>query len=303
MTFNVILSLVLLIILLSSQFFTAFRYIKKYKNEVDYLEKLRIKKEELLPELRYIALIDSILFSIMFLSISDAYFVGFLLSILAYSTYKVIGYKVDFNKTRFMVILMLFLNGYNIFFIEHTTIVSESMYPKYSIGDFISISKNTYGVRLPVLETEIIKGRDLLIGDTVVFKSPINEREYFVKRVVAKSGDTIEYINKKISVNGIMYKKERIVDSEYGEDVEAYNETDVNGNTYIVLDTNGRNPVYPEQTVGDGFNEICPSYGTLGFRCVVPQGSYFMMGDNRDNSFDSRYFGFIKKEKIVGKSN
>ena len=305
MTLNIIMSIILILALIGTQILTMYKYIGLYKKATTYKAKQYIKTNKINPEIRHIALINSLLLTIVFFNIADAYFISLLIATSAFLIYKIIGsdYDDDKGKAKFLMIIMLLANGYSIFFKEHTTISSESMLPNIKVGDFISISKNKYGVKIPVLDKYIIKGKSPEIGDVIVFKNPANTVEYYVKRVVAGSGDTIEYINKTIFVNGKIFNRIEAVEDYEDSSMLSYIEVDTNGNKYTILNTKERDSVYPNEVILGDFKSECEYYSSSGFKCKVPENSYFVMGDNRDDSLDSRYFGFIHKDKLIGRVN
>ncbi|MBX3025919.1 signal peptidase I [bacterium] len=141
---------------------------------------------------------------------------------------------------------------------------SGSMLPTIQIGDHIFVNKLAYAVRLPLIGTELFKVGDLQRNDIVVFVSPVDRSTDLIKRVIAVPGDTVEIRNKKVFVNG-----EAIPDSH-----AHFVDSTINPN-------GGRDNMPPTQ---------------------VPEGKFFVMGDNRDRSYDSRFWGFANIEDIKGKA-
>jgi len=181
------------------------------------------------------------------------------------------------NSKGFFPVLALVL-VLRSFLVEPFQIPSGSMEPTLIKGDFILVNKFSYGFRLPVLGTKVIEMSDPERGDVMVFIPPHDPR-YFIKRVVGLPGDHIQYRNKRLTINGTLVDEKLI--GRYPSNapkVSVYQEHD-----YPIQQYNG----IPSR--GDG-------------EWIVPQGHYFMMGDNRDNSGDSRFWGFVPDKNIVGKA-
>lgn len=211
---------------------------------------------------------------------------------------------VEYAKSFFPVILAVFL--LRSFLVEPFKIPSGSMIPTLQVGDFILVNKFTFGIRLPILNQKIIPLNDPQRGDVMVFHYPENPSVDYIKRVVGLPGDVIEYRNKKLSVNGVEQSQKQEADYNYVESglnfvhAERYSE-DLHGHLHPIL----VNPEAPSIHLGSVAEfpqlENC-QYSTEAVRCKVPDGHYFMMGDNRDNSRDSRYWGFVPDKMIVGKA-
>ena len=209
---------------------------------------------------------------------------------------------VEYSGSFFPVIAAVFL--VRSFLWEPFRIPSSSMVPTLQIGDMILVSKYSYGIRLPVLNQKIIDLGDPQKGDVVVFKFPKDTSLDYIKRVVGVGGDRVEYRNKKLIINGVESKYQPLGDyldtetltysTEFEEDLAG---TDVH---HHILNDN-RAPAYVPHPDRFKNRHMC-TYNAEGFICTVPQGYYFMMGDNRDNSLDSRYWGFVPDEYIVGKA-
>jgi len=164
------------------------------------------------------------------------------------------------------------------------------MVPTLLVGDLILVNKFAYGFRLPVLHTKIIPVGEPERGDVMVFRYPENEKEDYIKRVIGLPGDLIEYRNKTVYVNGKPLKNEII-----GPFTRTDGEHKLPGRLLGV-----------EYLTG-GEHEILinpAAYGTRfqGRKWVVPEGNYFVMGDNRDNSRDSRFWGFVPEGNLVGRA-
>lgn len=168
------------------------------------------------------------------------------------------------------------------FVVEPFQIPSRSMLPTLKVGDFILVSKATYGIRLPVLRTKLVDVSSPKRGDVMVFFPPHEDR-YFIKRVVGLPGDKVQVLNGVLYVNG-----------EQMEQVLMPEEA-----------TSARSVVMTENLVGSQHliqKRISPTRLSQSYTSIVPDGHYFMMGDNRDNSSDSRVWGPVPEERIVGKA-
>lgn len=207
---------------------------------------------------------------------------------------------LDWTAGLFPVILFVFL--LRSFAFEPFKIPSGSMIPTLLIGDLILVNKYTYGIRLPVLNTKITQGNSPQRGDVMVFRFPPKPTEDYIKRVVGLPGDEVAYINKKLFINGeaLEYKinpdfldeKRSIYYKQFEEKL---------GKEYHEILNNDKSS--PFVFVQNNFPQMenC-QYNLEGVVCKVPAGHYFMMGDNRDDSSDSRYWGFVPEENIVGKA-
>lgn len=187
----------------------------------------------------------------------------------------------EFSSSIFPVLFVVLL--IRSFFIEPYKIPSGSMIPTLMIGDFILVDKNIYGYKIPLTSITLLENEEPKRGDVVVFKYPENKKINYIKRVIALPGDQITYKDKVVFINGIEYLQ---TDIEHNFDpIEIADGTvsfEKNENKeYLIL------------------NQKAP---TFNFKYTVPDDSYFVMGDNRDNSNDSRYWGPVPKENLVGKA-
>lgn len=207
---------------------------------------------------------------------------------------------LDWTAGLFPVILVVFL--LRSFLFEPFKIPSGSMVPTLRIGDLILVNKYHYGLRLPVLNTKITQGNPVKRGDVVVFRYPPKPSVDYIKRVVGVPGDEVAYLNKRLTING--QKVPTTVAPDFlDEDVMAYFrqfEESVEGKRHKVLNDDGR-PAFIPGVEDFPFRNNC-RYSVEGVTCKVPPGHYFMMGDNRDNSLDSRYWGFVPDGNIVGRA-
>jgi len=183
-----------------------------------------------------------------------------------------------------ILIIVLFLRS---FLAEPFRIPSGSMLPTLLIGDYILVNKYEYGIRLPLTKSKVINIAEPERGDVVVFRYPGNEKINFIKRVIGLPGDHIRYEDKNLYVNNIRYEKttqnNHAYESEFlRPEIEIFLEEDNKNKSYYILNDN------MSPTNDDDF--------------IVPKGKYFVMGDNRDHSSDSRYWGFVPDENLVGKA-
>jgi signal peptidase I len=207
---------------------------------------------------------------------------------------------LDWTAGLFPVIIAVFL--LRSFLFEPFKIPSGSMIPTLHIGDLILVNKFHYGIRLPVINRKITEGNAPERGDVMVFRYPPKPSLDYIKRVVGVPGDEVAYINKRLTVNGQPVKTTQLPDF-FDEDTMRYFkqlEEDLGTKKYNVLNDDDRPAFIPGADSFAG-REGC-SYSVEGVVCKVPAGHYFMMGDNRDNSLDSRFWGFVPDQNIVGKA-
>ncbi|MES2998434.1 MAG: signal peptidase I [Pseudomonadota bacterium] len=192
---------------------------------------------------------------------------------------------IEYARSFFPILLLVLI--LRSFLAEPFRIPSGSEKPDLLIGDFIVANKFTYGIRLPVLHNKIMAIGEPKRGDVVVFLWPRDTSTYFIKRVIGLPGDFIVYKDKVLTINGQLATQTLL-----GE------RSDQDGTTKkwpVLLEEENllgvKHPIYirPDQPAGD-------------FSLQVPPGNYFMMGDNRDNSYDSRYWGFVPEKDLVGKA-
>jgi signal peptidase I len=207
---------------------------------------------------------------------------------------------VEYTAGLFPVLAVIFV--LRSFLFEPFTIPSSSMLPTLLIGDYILVNKYTYGIRLPVIDKKIVAVNTPKRGEVMVFKHPNDATEYLIKRVVGVPGDRIVYSDKRLSINGqaLTYEvKPDYTDRESLSVLRQYTEN-LNGAQHAVLEDERAPTHRPGQGDFPG-SEHC-SFRHDGFSCTVPAGQYFMMGDNRDNSSDSRYWGFVPDQNITGRA-
>jgi signal peptidase I len=207
---------------------------------------------------------------------------------------------VEWGAGFFPVILIVFV--LRSFLFEPFKIPSGSMIPTLRVGDFILVNKYTYGIRLPVINKKIIDMNDPQRGDVMVFRYPEDPSLDYIKRVVGLPGDTITYQNKRLSINGEPVPTERIDDFLHPERLyysEQYATKIGDVELHYLNDTDA--PAFIPDAARFPYRENC-TYNAAGVICKVPPGHYYVMGDNRDNSRDSRAWGFVPEENIVGKA-
>ena len=189
---------------------------------------------------------------------------------------------VEYARSFFPIFLIVLI--LRAFIVEPFRIPSASMMPTLLIGDFILVNKYDYGVRLPVINTKIIQYKEPQRGDIIVFRYPEDPSIPYIKRVIGVPGDHISYRDKTVFVNGKAMKQE-ILGSYYtqGTGLNSWLKEDLGKVAHEILVNPYRNLHNDEEV-------------------IVPQDKYFVMGDNRDNSRDSRYWGFVPEENLVGKA-
>ena len=207
---------------------------------------------------------------------------------------------LEFPASFFPVIAVVF--GLRSFLVEPFKIPSGSMIPTLLIGDFILVNKYTYGVRLPVINKKIIDVGSPKRGDVMVFRYPVDPSFDYIKRVVGLPGDKISYQNKRLSINGVDVLTTAMPDylhSERATYTKQFSEV-FDGRTHRILNDEDAQ-AFITSAAQFPHRENC-LYNNAGVICTVPAGHYFMMGDNRDNSADSRFWGFVPEANIVGRA-
>ena len=197
---------------------------------------------------------------------------------------------VEYARAFFPVILVVFL--FRSFLVEPFRIPSGSMIPSLLIGDFILVNKYTYGLRLPVLNKKVLDIGEPKHGDVMVFRFPGDPSQNFIKRVIGLPGDHVVYKDKKLYINDVLMEQTALDDYSYSEGTDSQGndlqitskrmQENLDGIKHSILLSDG-----PDQMPKD---------------IIVPPHQYFVMGDNRDRSNDSRYWGTVPEQNIVGRA-
>jgi signal peptidase I len=207
---------------------------------------------------------------------------------------------VEYSISFFPVLLVVFV--LRSFIVEPFKIPSGSMIPTLLVGDFILVNKYQYGIRLPIINKKIVQAGTPARGDVMVFRYPEDPSLDYIKRVVGLPGDTVRYRLKKLTLNGQEVAVRKLDDYLHRDRMQyssRFAET-LGAVEHEILVDDDAPPMVPEIHQFP-FSGNC-SYNQDGFTCRVPEGHYFLMGDNRDNSSDSRVWGFVPDENIVGKA-
>ncbi len=188
------------------------------------------------------------------------------------------SWLVDFGRQFFPVIAAVFL--LRSFVVEPFRIPSGSMIPTLHVGDFILVNRFAYGLRCPIGDCQLLARQGPKRGDVVVFRYPVDPKMDFIKRVVGLPGDTLRYANKQLTVNGEPAPQEVL--GRFGDRLDVEHVETLHGVRHSIL-TNADRPVQD-------------------FEFTVPEGQYFMMGDNRDGSSDSRFWGTVPEAYLKGRA-
>jgi signal peptidase I len=207
---------------------------------------------------------------------------------------------LDWTAGLFPVIIIVFL--LRSFLFEPFKIPSGSMIPTLLVGDLILVNKYHYGIRLPVINLKVIDGSKVERGDVMVFRYPPKPSLDYIKRVVGLPGDEVAYLNKRLTINGQPVSTSPVPEF-FDEDATRYfkqYEESLGSVKHRILNDDDR-PSFVPGVDEFPYRQNC-RYSVEGVVCKVPEGHYFMMGDNRDNSLDSRFWGFVPDKNIVGKA-
>lgn len=192
---------------------------------------------------------------------------------------------VDYAKSFFPIFLFVLI--LRSFIAEPFRIPSASMMPTLLIGDFILVNKYDYGIRLPVLNTLVVPNNTPQRGDIIVFRYPENPAIPYIKRVVGLSGDHIAYYDKTLFING-----------------EPVNQVDLGKYAAVGSGKIMEGASLRLETLDTVSHEILVDIARYSREVegIVPENQYFVLGDNRDNSKDSRYWGFVPDENLIGRA-
>jgi signal peptidase I len=213
---------------------------------------------------------------------------------------------IEFPAGFFPVILIVFM--LRSFLVEPFKIPSGSMIPTLLVGDLILVNKFSYGIRLPIINKKIIGIGEPERGDVIVFRYPVDPSLDYVKRLIGLPGDTVTFRSKRLTINGEsvpVAPAPDYFDSDRVAYSKQFTETLSRGadgkiSHMILIDDDRSTVITPDNFP---FRDQCAySEGNTAVTCKVPAGHYFMMGDNRDNSADSRYWGFVPDQNIVGRA-
>ena len=207
---------------------------------------------------------------------------------------------IEYPKSFFPVILIVFF--LRSFLVEPFKIPSGSMIPTLLVGDFILVNKFTYGIRLPVINKKIISINEPQRGDVMVFRYPDDPSVDYIKRVVGLPGDKVAYEGKRLTINGHEVPVKEVGDYLLKDKIQYLKEyIETLGKTKHAILLDSSEPAALPYVKQFPQRENC-IYNNNGVMCTVPPGHYFMMGDNRDNSSDSRVWGFVPEANIIGKA-
>jgi len=207
---------------------------------------------------------------------------------------------VEYTAGFFPVIALVFV--LRSFLFEPFRIPSGSMIPTLQIGDLILVNKYQYGIRLPVLNRTLLELGHPQRGDVIVFRYPHQPSQDYIKRVVGLPGDRVDYHDRRLTINGTlvpMREAEPYFDPGRVENHLQYIETLGTVDHRAIFNEGGGAPIHP---AAQHTNRDACVYSAGGVACTVPPESYFVMGDNRDNSEDSRFWGFVPDRNVVGRA-
>lgn len=210
--------------------------------------------------------------------------------------------------TSGMFVVLAFISIFRGFIVEPFRIPSGSMFPTIEIGDVATITKFYYDVKIPIIEKTIYHRKDVERGDVVVFRYPPKPSVYYIKRFVGLPGDKIDFnfVNRKLMINGKEIEKSFVKNKERDGIIVSVFKEDLQGIIHnIESNTSLADSMVPVPKENPSSEHCSLSHNEKNesvLSCVVPENHYFAMGDNRDNSADSRFWGFVPNENIIGKA-
>jgi signal peptidase I len=207
---------------------------------------------------------------------------------------------IEYTAGFFPVIAMVFF--LRSFLFEPFRIPSGSMIPTLQIGDLILVNKYQYGIRLPVVNRTLLELGHPRRGDVIVFRYPHQPTQDYIKRVVGLPGDKIDYRERRLTINGVLVQSQALesyYDGSRAQSFRQYSEALGTMTHRIIISDGESRPIDPAL---QHTNRDACIYSAGGVSCTVPPESYFVMGDNRDNSEDSRFWGFVPDRNIVGRA-
>lgn len=221
-----------------------------------------------------------------------------------------VGNTKELSKEPFWVkyiannfLLLLFVLVFRTFLFESFMVPSRSMVPTIIPADFLAVSKHSYGIRLPLMDHDLISFAPPKAGEIVVFKHPLTPEIHYVKRVIGIPGDVISYLDKRLTVNGTLldvFPKGKFQNDKKDYLSDLFLEK-INGITHeMIIDKESLSKIVNAEQYP--MKDNC-KYLENGVVCTVPKDNYFVMGDNRDNSLDSRVWGFVPQSNIIGEAS
>ena len=203
---------------------------------------------------------------------------------------------IEYSRAFFPVLLCVLV--LRAFLFEPFRIPSGSMMPSLLVGDFILVNKFSYGLRMPVWQNRITEGDRPQRGDVVVFRYPKDESQDYIKRVVGLPGDHVSYYNRRLSING------KQLELESNGTYQGLGDLNRLPNASGCDRIGAKCRVYTEQIDDAKYKMMVNPSSNFGVdgEIFVPAGHYFVMGDNRDHSNDSRLWGYVPEENLVGKA-